>query len=814
MHKRTLLYLTVFIACIFAAGTSAVQSNQVRSTILTAEKTGEAITIDGYASEASWASAKDLVIAARDRITGTVDVTLKALYDENYIYIYATWPDPTENDIRDMWIYSADEGWRRWSEAGNAMAKNEDRLLFLWNIDESVEGFNVAGCAITCHGDRHHTNADGERTDTWQWKASTTNPVGLTEDKYWDNIVEEGTDREAKEAGRHNDEMTTVSYSGQDTEARSVGYTENTQTVLVNGTTLVIPKYYEPNPEDETNANFLFIGEIERGEAVEITKDTTFENGTLVPGYILERPVGSRGDIVSKGVWLDGRWHVELKRALNTGHHDDVQFDITKIYRFGAAVCDNTGGFQTYGKGHSFDLHVRTLEFGGTGSEEITQLVLIEGYLTTAKAYVNRGEVGLAVSEINHALILYNEIRADVAEVDPALHTGITEKFAESKRTPSIDNLNILTEDINNAILTFHGQRKPGEASWYLKLLVVWGKIQLYIFILLAFFAIYPLYKTVQVGRGPELRRMSIFLAIAIAPMFFEGVGRIGIWFKSPFLQNFSFMTNESATLLWALWMFIALFIARSGFGEITHTIQSLKTLSTELEQKVKERTAKLERSNNLKDLFIDIMRHDLLGPIGVIENSTEMLLDGETDSEKREMILVTNQSAIKLIELIENASKYAALEELDSVDLQIFDIDKVIKEAMQIYEPLATEKNITIEYHTGNSCVFRASPLIRDVFSNLISNAIKYSPENSKVVVEVIRGPPCTIAVKDNGPGIPDEEKERIFERFVRIKKRGVRGSGLGLGIVKRIADLHKGRVWVEDNPEGGSIFKVELPS
>jgi signal transduction histidine kinase len=789
-------------------------AEQARSTILTAEKTAEDITIDGYASEASWAAAGELVIAARDRITGTVDVTLKALYDENNIYIYATWPDPTENDIRGMWIYDEELGWETLSEAGNDAAKDEDRILFIWNIDESVEGFNVAGCAITCHGDRHHTNADGERTDTWQWRASTTNPAGFTEDKYWDNIVKEGTNEAARQAGRHFDEVTTVGYTGQDIGDASLGYSENKYTVLISDVPVTLPRYYEPNPESEEDAKFLSMGEIERGEAVEVTPETTFLNGTTVPGYILQSPKGSRGDIESKGVWIDGRWHVEQKRALDTGHDDDIQFDIKEIYRFGTAVCDNTGGFQSYGRGHSFDLHVRTLEFGGTGSEEITQLALIEGYLTTAKAYVGRGEVGLAVSEINHALVLYNEIRLDVADVDPALHIRITEQFAETKRAPAAENIDNLLLDIDDAIATFHGQRKPEEASSYLKLLVWWGKIQIYVFITLALFAIYPLYKTVQVGRDPELRRLSIFLLIAIAPMFLEGLGRAGIWLGISFLQNFSFMTSESATFLWAMWMFIALIIARSGFAEINSTIRSLKTLSATLEHKVKERTVKLERSNSLKDLFIDIMRHDLLGPIGVIENSTELMLDGETDVEKRELIRVANESAEKLIELIEDASKYAALEELEGVDIQLFVIDKVLKEAAETLEPLAIEKNIKLEYHTGPDCVFKASPLIKEVFWNLLSNAIKYSPENSTVVLDVKKGPPCTISVKDNGPGIPEGEKERIFERFVRIKKGSVRGSGLGLAIVKRVVDLHEGKVWVEDNPDGGSIFKVVLPT
>ena len=169
--------LAVLITCIFAVGTSAAYE---QSTILTAEKTTETITIDGHAGEASWAGARDLVIVVRDGSIGTVEVELKALYDDSYIYIYATWPDPTENTIRDTWVYDADNGsWHRWNDA-NETAENEDRILFAWNIDDSIHGFNVAGCAMTCHGDRHHTNEEGERADAWRCTPTTRlSPVSI-----------------------------------------------------------------------------------------------------------------------------------------------------------------------------------------------------------------------------------------------------------------------------------------------------------------------------------------------------------------------------------------------------------------------------------------------------------------------------------------------------------------------------------------------------------------------------------------------------------------------------------------------------------
>jgi signal transduction histidine kinase len=249
--------------------------------------------------------------------------------------------------------------------------------------------------------------------------------------------------------------------------------------------------------------------------------------------------------------------------------------------------------------------------------------------------------------------------------------------------------------------------------------------------------------------------------------------------------------------------------------GEVIQVIESIRDITQikKAEEAIKEHAKDLEESNRLKDLFIDIMRHDILGPIGTIKNSSDLLLEEGSAEEKEKLVSIINSSAASLIEVIEAASKYAALNELKDIELQIFDANKLLKESMEAYGPLAKEKNITIEHKISRSCMFKASPLIKDVISNLVSNAIKHSPKNSKVILEVEIGPPCRITVKDNGPGILDKEKERIFERFSRIKKEGVKGSGLGLAIVKRVVDLHKGRVWVEDNPEGGSVFCVVLP-
>jgi signal transduction histidine kinase len=108
-------------------------------------------------------------------------------------------------------------------------------------------------------------------------------------------------------------------------------------------------------------------------------------------------------------------------------------------------------------------------------------------------------------------------------------------------------------------------------------------------------------------------------------------------------------------------------------------------------------------------------------------------------------------------------------------------------------------------------------APRLEQVVINLLSNAHKYSPPDSLVEVRVVRsGSTCRVTVRDNGPGVPPEEAEHIFERFYRSsvhRQDRTASTGLGLPIARTIAELHKGQLWVEAAPEGGSIFILSLP-
>jgi hypothetical protein len=220
-----------------------------------------------------------------------------------------------------------------------------------------------------------------------------------------------------------------------------------------------------------------------------------------------------------------------------------------------------------------------------------------------------------------------------------------------------------------------------------------------------------------------------------------------------------------------------------------------------------------LKKAGEMKDLFVDILRHDLLNSIGIIKNVAELLGDNPSLKGAKEVDMI-KRNAAKLEEIVKMASTYADLANDRDFDYVRRDINPMVDEAVKDFKSAADEKNIKIEINMKGSHVVKSAPFIEEVFYNIISNAVKYSPRDSKIWVSVDDvGDKVRFVVKDQGPGVEDEHKEKIFERFYRGGKEGIKGTGLGLAIVKRIVDLHKGKVWVEDNPEGGSIFIVEIP-
>lgn len=231
-----------------------------------------------------------------------------------------------------------------------------------------------------------------------------------------------------------------------------------------------------------------------------------------------------------------------------------------------------------------------------------------------------------------------------------------------------------------------------------------------------------------------------------------------------------------------------------------------------EVESQLNDYAAQLKSSNELKDLFTDILRHDLLNPAGVVKGFTDMLLNEENDENKIYKLQLIDSNVTRLIEMIESAAKFAKLEDTDKLEFKPMDIGSIIHYVAEELKPQLSSKNIILDIKSSGKYPAVINPLIDGVFINFISNAIKYGPSDSVITVDIQDfGNEWKVIVSDKGEGIPDKDKVLVFNRFQRLaeKKKAVKGSGLGLAIAKRIVELHGGHIGVEDNPSGkGSSF------
>ncbi len=245
----------------------------------------------------------------------------------------------------------------------------------------------------------------------------------------------------------------------------------------------------------------------------------------------------------------------------------------------------------------------------------------------------------------------------------------------------------------------------------------------------------------------------------------------------------------------------------------ITGTAMDI-TQRKQSEEHLRQYADKLQRSNEMKELFTDILRHDLLNPAGAVKGFTEILLEIENNAQKISILEKIHKSDAKLIDMIDTASKLAKLESQDGLEFSVMDIGGIIHSVAENLRPMIEKKKMSVITRFSGTHSSAVNPIIEEVFANFLTNAVKYSSENTSISIDIFdEGNMWKVAVSDQGEGISDADKPYVFDRFKRVTKKGVKGSGLGLAIVKRIAELHGGEVGVEDNPEGkGSRFWIRL--
>ncbi len=229
-----------------------------------------------------------------------------------------------------------------------------------------------------------------------------------------------------------------------------------------------------------------------------------------------------------------------------------------------------------------------------------------------------------------------------------------------------------------------------------------------------------------------------------------------------------------------------------------------------------------LRRTDQIRRDFVANVSHELRTPLTAIRGYVEALADGETSAEEHPRFLeIIGRHALRMERLVKDLLRLARLDaKQEALDLIACDTRGLIESVATDLQPAADGRHqrIVIEIAPGTELIRVDPSKIHDALRNLIANAITYAPEQTTVTIEVGRHDGrVDISVSDEGPGIPEEDLPRVFERFYRVDKSRARdpgGTGLGLAIVKHLIELHGGTVRAENRAEGGARFLVSLPT
>lgn len=239
---------------------------------------------------------------------------------------------------------------------------------------------------------------------------------------------------------------------------------------------------------------------------------------------------------------------------------------------------------------------------------------------------------------------------------------------------------------------------------------------------------------------------------------------------------------------------------------------------------------SELRRLESIRQDFVANVSHEIRTPISAIKAAAETLSDDleyEPDSPPepamvRNILGIITRQAERLNAIVEDLLSLARIEQgkrEESIEMEPSPLSPVIAAAVETCQANADEKGISIRVHCETGLMARMNrTMIEQAVINLIDNAVKYSPEGSKVDVDARQdSAEVAITVRDEGRGIEPEHLPRLFERFYRTdraRSRQMGGTGLGLSIVKHIAEAHGGRVNVDSRPGQGSTFVLTIPS
>ena len=231
----------------------------------------------------------------------------------------------------------------------------------------------------------------------------------------------------------------------------------------------------------------------------------------------------------------------------------------------------------------------------------------------------------------------------------------------------------------------------------------------------------------------------------------------------------------------------------------------------------IRETEEALRQAVRAREEVVAVVSHDLRNPLATMTSAAELLLEIDLPEERRrEHLEAIARSGDRMSRLIRDLLDVARIEAGGlSVDPSPVSAEALLREAEEMAVPMAREQELTVERRTDGELprVLADRDRVLQVFSNLVGNAVRFTPPGGTITLRARSdGDEVVWGVDDTGPGIPPEDRAHLFDRFWQVDRSDREGAGLGLAIVRGIAEAHGGRVWEEGEPGKGARFRFTL--
>lgn len=347
-------------------------------------------------------------------------------------------------------------------------------------------------------------------------------------------------------------------------------------------------------------------------------------------------------------------------------------------------------------------------------------------------------------------------------------------------------------------------------------------------------------------GQDNQIVELSKLMYVREQIVGISIIGFSNTYYEKIFTENQRSLRRRMigiSILMLALGFGGSFFLAHKMVEPIKNIIRGVKEIGAgNLDQKVepgdKSELGELARAvnrmgSNLKELddmkrhFIASVSHELRSPLNAIEGHVDFIIEELYTKYDRDRVIdilnTIKKNSTRLSGFINNILDLSKMEsgKLD-LDLEALNIVNFAEEAVELYSPLAQEKSIHLENKIPIRKALKVNvdrSRMRQVFNNLVGNAIKFTPFGGKVSIDAkFLGSAVEVTVADSGIGIPHEQQKQIFDKFMQIRPNredvgNVKGTGLGLTIVKGIIEAHGGSISIESHPGKGSSFIFTLP-